>query len=60
MQKKLPVRKNIRLQEYDYSSAGYYFITICVKDGHLILWEQNVGAIFNRPYNTYNMAKNIP
>ena len=30
----LPNRKNIRLQGYDYSSAGYYFITICVKDGH--------------------------
>ena len=27
----LPQRKNIRLKEYDYSSAGYYFITICIK-----------------------------
>lgn len=25
-----PTRKNIRLQGYDYSQAGYYFITICV------------------------------
>jgi len=30
----LPVRKNIRLQGYDYSKAGYYHITICVKDRH--------------------------
>ncbi|NLG85675.1 MAG: transposase [Firmicutes bacterium] len=25
----LPQRKNIRLQNYDYSKPGYYFITIC-------------------------------
>lgn len=29
---KLPKRKNIRLKGYDYSQAGYYFITICSKD----------------------------
>jgi len=29
MQKELPVRKNIRLQGYDYSQNGAYFITIC-------------------------------
>ena len=37
MQKKLPSRKLIRLKEYDYSQAGYYFITICVKDGRKLL-----------------------
>ena len=25
-------RKNIRLKDYDYSQAGYYFVTICTKD----------------------------
>jgi REP element-mobilizing transposase RayT len=25
-------RKGNRLKEYDYSSAGYYFVTICVND----------------------------
>lgn len=29
---KLPQRKNIRLKNYDYSKAGYYFVTICTKD----------------------------
>src|SRR5690554_33105 len=29
MEKNLPQRKNIRLKEYDYSTAGYYFVTIC-------------------------------
>jgi len=28
----LPQRKNIRLKNYDYSTPGYYFITICTKD----------------------------
>ena len=35
--KELPVRKSIRLKGYDYSNAGYYFITVCVKDGHEML-----------------------
>ncbi|MCL2775310.1 MAG: hypothetical protein FWD71_18495, partial [Oscillospiraceae bacterium] len=51
MEKELPVRKNIRLQGYDYSQSGYYYITMCVKDGHEMLWkeESNVGARIARP-----------
>ncbi len=30
----LRTRKNIRLNGYDYSRTGRYFITICVKAGH--------------------------
>ena len=33
----LPKRKSIRLKEYDYSSNGAYFITICTKDMKCIL-----------------------
>ena len=33
----LPNRKPTRLKEYDYSSPGAYFITICVKDKKHIL-----------------------
>jgi len=29
----------MRLKEYDYSSAGYYFITICIKNRHELLGE---------------------
>lgn len=29
---KLPKRKPTRLKEYDYSTPGMYFITVCVKD----------------------------
>ena len=28
----LPIRKSTRLKDYDYSSAGYYFITICTHE----------------------------
>jgi len=44
MQKVLPVRKNIRLREYDYSLSGYYFVTICAKDGHELFGSIDVGA----------------
>ena len=32
MHDKLPIRKNIRLKDYDYSQGGYYFVTVCTKD----------------------------
>ncbi len=32
MQKNLPRRKHTRLNYYDYSKEGYYFITICIKN----------------------------
>ena len=34
---KKPVRKNIRLQGYDYSQAGYYFVTVCIAQRKPIL-----------------------
>lgn len=33
----LNVRKTIRLKNYNYSKAGYYFITICIQDMKCIL-----------------------
>ena len=32
MQKSLPSKKRLRLQNYDYSKENMYFITICSKD----------------------------
>lgn len=43
MQQDLPKRRSIRLHGYDYSQAGYYFITICVKN-RLELLGQIVGT----------------
>ena len=39
----LPKRKNNRLAEYDYSSAGAYFVTICTQDKRRILSDIAVG-----------------
>ena len=36
-QKELPKRKELRIKQYDYSRAGAYFVTICVKDRRKIL-----------------------
>ena len=39
----LPRRKKIRLEGYDYSANGLYFVTICVTEKYQVLGE-NVGA----------------
>ena len=59
-----PVRKDIRLDNYDYSRNGAYFITICTKNKMCIFWDNNdkykpiadnqppiVGAASRRPQN---------
>ncbi len=38
-EKELPKRKSTRLKNYDYSSTGVYFVTICIKDRKQILSE---------------------
>lgn len=52
----LPKRKQNRLQEYDYSTAGAYFVTICTHERRNILCEivpaeiNTVGAgVLDRP-----------
>ena len=37
MENKLPKRKDLRIKQYDYSSAGAYFVTMCIKDRKRIL-----------------------
>jgi REP element-mobilizing transposase RayT len=32
-------RRSIRLPGYDYTSAGFYFVTVCVRDGECLLGE---------------------
>ena len=43
-------RKPIRLNNYDYSKIGSYFITICTKNRKNLFWS-NVGATIGRPKN---------
>ena len=40
---KLPKRKNIRLKGYDYSSCGYYFITVCTHQRQCLFSMSFVG-----------------
>ncbi|MBQ8000343.1 MAG: transposase [Ruminococcus sp.] len=35
----LPKRKNIRLKEYDYSSPGVYFVTVCASERKKYFWN---------------------
>ena len=41
-------RKKNRLENYDYSTSGAYFITICTLNKRNYFWE-NVGATIGRP-----------
>ena len=43
-----PQRKKNRLDNYDYSSCGAYFITVCTLERRNYFWK-NVGAIIDRP-----------
>lgn len=47
--KKLNNRKNIRLQGYDYSKNGYYFVTICVKNKEQLLGKIVEGVACGAP-----------
>ncbi len=44
----LPKRKRNRLLNYDYSSCGAYFITVCTKNKEKLFWS-DVGAATGRP-----------
>ncbi len=45
----IPKRKRNRLEDFDYSSYGAYFVTVCVKDKQKLLWR-SVGADIIRPH----------
>ena len=47
----VPKRKPNRLPEFDYSTPGAYFITICTQNRKNLFWE-DVGASIARPQLT--------
>ena len=59
--KEFPKRKDIRLKNYDYSSLGAYFVTICTENRKNYFWNElidlqkfnwcSVGANCVRPQN---------
>ncbi len=42
-------RKQIRLPDYDYSSPGAYFVTVCTANRRCILSDIAVGALHEAP-----------
>ena len=40
--KNLPKRKDIRLKNYDYSSPGAYFVTICMENRKNYFWKGSI------------------
>jgi hypothetical protein len=51
----LLTRKNMRLKDYDYSRNGAYFVTVCIKGRHEILWDDG-GARIARPQNGADLS----
>lgn len=45
MQNNLPKRKDLRLKAYDYSQAGYYFVTICTENKQHLFGEIDDGIM---------------
>ena len=48
---KLPYRKSIRLKNYDSSSNGYYFVTICTQNREKLFGEIVGATLCGRPNN---------
>ncbi len=55
----LPKRKQIRLTEYDYSSPGAYFVTICTQNRRCILSDIRRGDPCGRPSLTMTVYGEI-
>ena len=47
-EKEFPQRKILRLQKFDYSSSGAYFITICTKDRKMLFAPVGADSISAR------------
>ncbi len=67
-EKRYHTRKNYRLKNYDYSTPGSYFFTLCTKERRNYFWKR-VGASIGRPsdiclsqyrYWVEEAIKNIP
>ncbi len=45
-----PSRKNLRLKNWDYSSAGYYFVTICTQNRFPYLKNPDINNILHQTW----------
>ena len=46
----LPTRKNLRLKDFDYTSAGAYFVTICAHHKQTVFGQIKSGVVELNPY----------
>ena len=49
----LPERKKLRLEGWDYSQVGYYFVTICVQERERLFWDGTRAGLEPAPTNAY-------
>ena len=52
-------RKPLRLKDYDYSGAGYYFITICTQNRIPLFWDVRRAGLEPAPTNALNTFGDI-
>jgi putative transposase len=57
MENKLPRRKDLRLKNYDYSQAGYYFVTLCTENKEHVLCNIVGDAAHSVPQSTTIQSK---
>ena len=56
----LPKRKPIRIVDYDYSTPGAYFITVCTANREKIFWSDRRGELCSPAYNTQTGDQRSP
>ncbi len=47
MEKVFPKRKNIRLKNFDYSSVGAYYITVCTDERKNLFWKNSKEIVYS-------------
>lgn len=47
----LPKRKSLRIGDFDYSTAGAYFITLCTQNRETIFWNLRRGDLWSPAEN---------
>lgn len=53
-------RRSIRLKEYDYSSSGYYFITICCQNHECFFSQVGAPQVVAQSHPYPNQSPHIP
>ena len=59
MSNELPKRKNLRLENYNYSGTGCYFITVCTQNKAHLFGRYNVATIHESPLQRSLLSKAV-